>query len=69
MRPRHVAPCSPGIRETRSNDCIVIARPVLEAAIRDQGDLSELLPSEPVTKPASRCSVKRYGVEPAHASA
>jgi hypothetical protein len=32
------------IRETRSNDCMVLARKALEGAIRDEDDLLALLP-------------------------
>ena len=39
------------IREARSNDCIVLARRCLEAALRTELDLLELLP-DPPPKPA-----------------
>jgi hypothetical protein len=44
------------VRYCRSNDSIVIARAVLEAAIRDHADLCDLLALEPPT-PSTRHTV------------
>jgi hypothetical protein len=42
------------IREAQSNDTILLAKPCLTAALRDERDLLELLPSPPIARPARR---------------
>jgi hypothetical protein len=46
------------IREARSNDCIILAKAALMAAIRDERDILELLPDPPPAKPAPRQSIR-----------
>ena len=53
------------VRECRSNDSIIIARAVFEAAIRDHADLCELIEPEPV--PSTQRTVE--DVSQAHAVA
>jgi hypothetical protein len=53
-------PAANAIREVRSNDCIVLAKAALEAAIRSETDLLALLPPEQSANSTPQRAVVRF---------